>query len=133
MKHILAVLLIASVLAGCGSASPSQPAFTDNGQPGQIKVIVFYDQNGNRTLDQGEPGLSDRVSISQDVSCPASRENLLTKLDTDPSGTALFTNLKPGHYCVAYMGSKGSTTKLTIEVDVSSEQVVPVYFGLNEP
>jgi len=114
------------------SCSSSPQAFTDNGKPGQIKAVVFYDANANGILDQGETGLVDRVSISQDISCPPSNVKNITNEDTNNNGEAVFKDLKPGRYCVAYMGSKGVTTKLSAEVFLSSEQEVQVNFGLLE-
>jgi hypothetical protein len=45
---------------------------------------------------------------------------------------AVFTGLKPGRYCIAYMGTRGLTTKLTDLVDLSSEQEIQVVFGASE-
>ena len=42
----------------------------------------------------------------------------------------MYENLQPGIYCVAYLGDKSVTTKLTVEVSLSSEQAAQVAFGL---
>jgi hypothetical protein len=128
MKQVLAVFFIALFLAGCASKT----TIIDNGQPGQIKVIVFYDENENGSQETGEPGLQDRIILSQDISCPPTREDKMTRTETDGNGEALFQDLEPGRYCVSYSGDRRIGTKITVEVDLSSEQEIPVYFGLSE-
>jgi uncharacterized protein (DUF2141 family) len=128
MKLTLSLILFFLLVAGCNSA----PEIVDNGKPGQIKVIIYLDDNRNSAMDAGEPGLTDKVGISQDVSCPASSMDNVTVVETASSGETVFSNLKPGRYCVAYMGDKGLTTKLTKEVNLSSDQVLMVAFGLTE-
>ena len=130
MKKIMIVMLVSLLLAGCGSSTP--PQIIDNGKPGQIKAIVFYDKNKNGIMDQDELGLNDSVSISQQLSCPPSNSEGITKSDTNSNGEAVFTDLKPGRYCVAYVGGKSTTTKLTVEVYLSSEQTAQAFFGLFE-
>jgi hypothetical protein len=129
MKRISVFVLACLFLVGCGS---SQPEIKDNGHPGQIKAIVFFDANHNGILDAGEPGIKDGVSISQDISCPASNSQKITKAETDANGETTFKDLKPGRYCVAYIGSVAITTRLTNEVYLSSDQVAQVSFGLLE-
>jgi hypothetical protein len=131
MKYYFVAFLLSFLLASCGT-SQSQPQVVDNGKPGQIKAITFYDENHNQVFDQGEIGLVDNISISQDVSCPPSDLKNITRMDTGVDGTALFTNLKPGNYCVAYMGGRTMDTNITKEVAVSSEQETLVYFGLTD-
>jgi hypothetical protein len=132
INTVFVMLLMGLVIAGCGSTGQTQTKITDNGKPGQIKAIVFYDANRNGTQDQGEPGLTDNVSISQDVSCPPSNLKNISRADSDTTGVAVFSGLKPGRYCVAYMGTRGLTTKLTDLVDLSSEQEIQVVFGASE-
>jgi hypothetical protein len=67
MKRLLIFGLMMILLASCGE---SKPAHTDNGNPGQIKAIVFYDDNKNGMMQSVEKGASQRVAISQEVSCP---------------------------------------------------------------
>ena len=64
----------------------SQSEIIDNGFPGQIKVSVYLDANGSGNKDQGEPGLVDRVSISQDISCPGSDVENLRIAEKDSNG-----------------------------------------------
>ena len=104
----------------------------DNGKPGQIVVTVFYDENANGIKDQGEKGLIDQVSISQDSTCPPSNLQNITRSDTASNGETVFNELKPGRYCISYMGGRASTTKLNSEVFLSSEQKAQVFFGLSE-
>ena len=106
MKLMLSVNLLLVLVAACSSV----PEIIDNGNPGQIKVIVYFDDNRDGMMDAGEPGLVDEVGISQDVSCPAGSMDLVTVAKTDSSGEAIFSDLEPGRYCVAYMGGKGLTT-----------------------
>jgi uncharacterized protein (DUF2141 family) len=124
----LKLILFLLLLAGCSSA----PEIVDNGNPGQIKVVGYLDENRNCTMDAGEPGLTDEVGLSLDVSCPAGSMDRVIVAETDSSGETVFTNQKPGRYCVANMGDKGLTTKLTNEVNLSSDQVLLVAFGLTE-
>ena len=130
MTKFLMVLMIAFLITGC--STPSQAQINDNGKPGQIKAIVFFDANRNGAKDQGESGLTDHVSISQEISCPPANYKKTTTNETDADGETVFKDLKPGRYCVAYMGSKGVTTKMTVEVALSSEQTAQVAFGLSE-
>jgi uncharacterized protein (DUF2141 family) len=129
MKKIFIALLASILLAACGQA---QPQITDNGNPGTIRVNVFYDENQNGKMDAGEAGLMDRVSVSQQNSCPPSDSNGLTNADTNSSGEVVFKDLKPGKYCVAFMDNKAMTTAITREVNLSSDQEIKVVFGLSE-
>ena len=52
---------------------------------------------------------------------------------TNADGEAYFSDLPPGRYCVAYMGSGRATSKLTVNVDLSSDQRARVTFGISEP
>lgn len=82
-------------------------------------------------MDPGEPGLPDRVQISPDNSCPPSNLALVTYADTDTNGEMTFKDLAPGPYCIAYAGSKSTTTRLAITVFLSSEQEAVVVFGVS--
>jgi uncharacterized protein (DUF2141 family) len=111
---------------GCGK----QPTYTDNGNPGQIKVTVFYDDNRNGTMDRGETGAPVEVGISQDISCPPSNQYKNTYSGTDADGVALFENLEPGKYCVGLNGNYSNTTRMNLEVYVSSDLRAVVSFGI---
>ena len=125
MKKLFLLGLLGVMLAGCVSA----PTITDNGHPGQIKAIVFYDANRNGKLDSGETGPQTRVAISQDVSCPPQNDQSITWTATDTNGVALIKDLKPGKYCVFPDGNYSATTPLTVDVYLSSDQEVLVVFG----
>jgi len=129
MKEVFLLLCMSILAAGCAK---STPAITDNGLPGQIKVVVFHDANGNDVQDAGEPGLQDKVLLSQDVSCPPTDKSKMQFADTDSNGETLFKDLKPGKYCVAYFGERTMSTKMTLDVYVSSEQEAQSYFGVLE-
>ena len=118
------------VLAIFVTACSATPKIVDNGNPGQIKEVVFLDENRNNVMDQSEPGVVDQVGISQDISYPAGNKDKVTIIETNAAGETVYKDRKPGIYCVAYMGSKGVTTKLTVEVYLSSEQEARVDFGL---
>ena len=127
MKLRIGWLLFVLLLAGCNSPSSQ---VVDNGKPGNIEILVFEDGNGNEIQDAGEVGISEEVSITQQISCPGTDTAQLTRLMTDAQGRGLFTDLKPGVYCVAYMGGESTTTRITIKVPVSSEQTTQVTFGV---
>jgi hypothetical protein len=125
MKRLLVFGLLLALLTGCSS----KPPYTDNGKPGQIKAVVFYDDNKNGTMDSGEKGAQAQVAISQDASCPPSSEPKL--VNTDPNGVYLFTGLKPGRYCVfPFSNGLSMTTKMTLSVYVSSDLVTTAMFGI---
>jgi hypothetical protein len=127
MKKCIALgIVIGLLLMGC----ESEPEIVDTGQPGTIRVVVFADANRNDIYDEGEGVPNQLVGISQDLSCPAGNIETVTKLNTDVNGEAYFEGLEPGKYCVMYMGSGKATTKLTHEIYLSSEQVLPVGFGI---
>jgi hypothetical protein len=128
MKHFLVFALLFVLLTACGE---SEPQFTDNGNPGQIKAIVFYDENRNGAMDANESGVPTRVAITQEISCPPVNDPIF--YETDSNGVYVFKDLEPGKYCVV-SESRGlaMTTKLTPEVYVSSDMVTTVYFGRGE-
>jgi hypothetical protein len=131
MKQLLSGILISIILASCSPAVSAQTQITDNGNPGIIKVFVFNDLNSNGFLDQGEPGLTDTVSvIPVELSCPVTNVKDIVRTETGPNGEAIFKDLKPGHYCVFYMGSNTTTTRLDFTVDLSSDQEKQVGFGM---
>jgi len=128
MKPRLLFMAILTVfLSACGG---KQPAYSDNGNPGQIQVIVFYDTNKNGVQDGGESGAQVEVGISQDISCPPSSLDKNTFSSTDGNGMTAFTGLKPGRYCAGLNGNYSMTTKETIDVYVSSDQVETIHFGI---
>lgn len=124
MKNLLIYGLALVFLVACDS----EPTFVDNGNPGQIRAIVFYDDNKNGALDSNETGAPLGVAISQEVSCPPS--SAPSFVQTDANGESFFTDLKPGKYCVFVDNNSGMTTKLTQEVYVSSDEVTTIVFGL---
>lgn len=129
MNKAFLILVIAFLLAGCGASN--QPQTVDNGKPGQISVLVYWDKNFNSKMENGETGLMDQVILGQDLSCPPTNPAKYTRYDTAADGSIVLTDLKPGRYCVAYGGNRASSTKLTVEVDLSSEQNVQVQFGVS--
>lgn len=128
MKQLLVFALFLVLLTACGE---SEPPYTDNGNPGQIKAVVFYDANKNGKMDADEAGVPARVAITQEISCPPVSVPILQ--ETDSNGVYVFTDLKPGKYCVvSESNGLAMTTKLTPEVYVSSDMVTIVYFGRGE-
>jgi hypothetical protein len=126
MKHLLAFVFFFVLLTSC----QSQPAYTDNGNPGQIKAVAFYDDNRNGVMDGGETGAQIEIGISQDTSCPASSQDKVTNIPADANGTVIFKDLKPGKYCVNLNGNYSNTTKATQEIYVSSDAITTVMFGI---
>ncbi len=123
---LLLCIILSYMLAGCDK----QPPYIDNGNPGQIKVFVFYDDNRNGAMDGGEAGVPAEVGISQDVSCPPSSRDKNTYSKADGNGIALFENLKPGKYCIGLNGNYNNTTKMNQEIFVSSDLRIVVLFGI---
>jgi hypothetical protein len=129
MKIAILLLVLCSFATGCAKATP---AFSDNGNPGQIKITVFYDANGNNIQDAGEIGHQDRVLVGQDISCPPTDPAKFKFYQADDQGIAVVKNLKPGKYCVGYAGEKTMSSKLTLDVFLSSDQEAQVSFGTIE-
>jgi hypothetical protein len=130
MKQIFSFFLLLVLLPACSS----QPAFVDNGNPGQIKVFVYYDDNQNRAMDTDETGAQAKLGISQDISCPPASQEKITSIMTNVNGIGLFKDLKPGRYCVLpFSNGLSMTTKMTQEVYVSSDQELVVMFGVVRP
>jgi uncharacterized protein (DUF2141 family) len=127
MKHLPIFALLFVLLTACGE---SEPQFTDNGNPGQIKAIFFYDDNKNGTMDAGEAGVQAQqiAGMSQEISCPPTSTPVFQ--DSDSNGFIEFNDLKPGKYCLYLNNGFTPVTKLTQEVYVSSDMVTTVYFGL---
>lgn len=125
-ETLLIFVLLFLLLGAC----KSQPPFTNNGNPGRIKVIAFYDDNRNGQLDDNESGTSIRMGISQDISCPASSLDDVTQLDSNTKGVGVFDKLKPGKYCVSLIGNYDMTTKMNPQVYLSSDQEIVVRLGL---
>jgi hypothetical protein len=125
MRSLLAFIVLLVLLAGC----QSEPPFTDNGNPGQIKAVVFYDDNRNGVMDSSEKGAQYEVTVSQEVSCPPTSPVSEQGGMSDADGIALIQDLKPGKYCVLVYADYSPTTKLTQEIYVSSDMITTVMFG----
>lgn len=127
MKRLLVFGLMLILLTACGE---SKPPYVDNGNPGHIKAVFFYDDNRNGQMDASETSVyaEQIVGISQEVSCPPTSTPIFH--DSDSSGVIQFNDLKPGKYCLYLSNGFLPTSKLTQEVYVSSEQVTTVYFGI---
>ena len=65
MKKMIALMVLAVLISACSA----EPEIFDNGNPGQINVIIYLDENRNGVKDQGEPGVVDRVGLSREKSC----------------------------------------------------------------
>jgi len=127
MKTLLMVFLAAFLLVGCASQAPQA---IDNGKPGKIEVFIYLDGNANGIFDTDEAGSMDEVSMPEMILCSASAQHEPVRVQTDEKGTALFSDLKPGRYCVSYLGRETTTTKLQADVLVNSEQTARVEFGI---
>ena len=127
MKRLLVFVLMLVFLTACGE---SEPSFTDNGNPGHIKAVVFYDDNQNGIMDNGETGApSHRLALADRVGCSSSTGSL-NFVPTDSNGIVNFNDLKPGLYCVAIDNGYKTTTKLNLDAHVSSDVVTTVMFGV---
>ena len=60
MKQIFSFFLLLVLSPACSR----QPAFVDNGNPGHIKVFVYYDDNQNGAIDTDETGAQAKFGIS---------------------------------------------------------------------
>ena len=131
MKHLTIFALLFVLLTACGE---SEPKFTDNGNPGHIKAVVFHDDNQNGIMDGGETGApSYRLALADRVGCSSSTGSF-TFIPTDSNGVVNFNDLKPGLYCVGIDNGYKTTTKLSLDAYVSSDTVTTVYFGvIREP
>lgn len=129
IRGITTVIFLLLVLSGC---STPEPEIIDTGQPGNIKLIVFQDLNTNNTQDPGEPGVSDLVALTicRKPGEPAKYVQPEDVVRTDQEGAYLFRELSPDKYCVIYMGSSSTTTKLEYTVYLDSGESAEVGFGL---
>lgn len=127
MRRLSLLALLLALVTGCAS----QPPYIDNGHTGQIKAVIFYDDNKNGIMDGKEAGVQGKVAITQEVSCPPTGKP--DWVDTDASGVYLSAQLKPGKYCIFPFGNWSMTTRATQEVYVSSDQVTTVAFGVLAP
>ena len=127
MKQLMVFVLTVVLLTACGGG---QSVFTDNGNPGHIKAVFFYDDNRNGQMDDGESGLQAQqiAGMAQETSCPPTSTPVYH--DSDSNGIIEFNDLRPGKYCLYLNNGFLPTTKLTQEVYVSSDQVTTVYFGI---
>lgn len=130
MKLLPVFVMLLALLSGCQGQGAA--LFTDNGNPGQVKAVVFHDKNSNGKLESGEKGAQVEVAITQDIACLMTIKDKTTVVSTDIDGVAIFSGLNPGKYCVAPFGNYGMTTKMTQEVFVSSDAVTSVVFGIVE-
>ena len=121
--HLAAAFIL---LAGC----EQQPTYTDNGNPGAIKATVFFDDNKNGTMDGNETGAPVEIGVSQDISCPPSSLDKNTFSRADTTGVAFIGSLKPGKYCVGLNGNYSNTTRMNLQVFVSSDLITVVAFGI---
>ena len=127
MRRLLVFMLMLVLLTACGE---SEPQFTDNGNPGQIKAVAFFDENQNGIMDSNETGApSIRLALADRVGCSSSTGSL-TFVPTDSNGVVNFNDLKPGLYCVAIDNGYKTTTKLNLDAYVSSDAVTTVMFGV---
>lgn len=122
-QKILSGMILLILLVGCST----QPTYTDNGNPGQIKAVAFYDNNKNKVMDNGETGAPQRIAITQEVTCTPANPEFIS---TDANGEVLFKDLKPGKYCIFIDNGYGMTTKMQLQVYVSSDLVTVVPFGV---
>lgn len=127
MKRLLVFVLMLVLLTACGE---SESQFTDNGNPGHIKAVAFYDDNQNGIMDSGETGApSIRLTLADRVGCTPS-SGTFTFIPTDANGVVNFNDLKPGLYCVGIDNGYKTTTKLNLDAYVSSDVVTTVMFGV---
>jgi hypothetical protein len=127
MKRLLVFVLMLVLLTACGE---KEPPFIDNGNPGQIKAVVFFDDNQNGIMDSGETGApSIRLALADRVGCSSSTGST-NFIPTDSNGVVTFNHLKPGLYCVGIDNGYKTTTKLSLDAYVSSDMVTTVMFGV---
>ena len=127
MKRLLVFVFTVVLITACGK---SEPLFTDNGNPGHIKVVVFFDENQNGIMDGGDTGApSIRLALADRVGCSSSTGSL-NFVPTDTDGVVNFSDLKPGLYCVGIDNGYKTTTKLNLDAYVSSDMVTTVMFGV---
>lgn len=132
MNRFLIFSLILVFLTAC--SENSGPPFVDNGNPGQIKAVAFYDNNQNGIMDNGETGApAIRLTLADQVGCTSST-GTFNFIPTNSEGVVSFSDLKPGLYCVAIDNGYKTTGKLNVNAYVSSDMVTTVMFGvIKEP
>ncbi|MCK9994727.1 MAG: hypothetical protein KAH56_00435, partial [Candidatus Krumholzibacteria bacterium] len=99
-----------------------------SGGKATIKGVVFNDLNGNKVMDEGEPGI-EGLKVALDGT-----SSLLTTSDAD--GAYWFNELGMGEYKVRSTGPEGwvSTTgeELTIKIETADQVVDNAHFGWME-
>ncbi len=85
----------------CYVPATATPTFTNTPlpEPGTIVAVVFYDINANTVKNAGEIGLPNAVVKLSKGAC-GSGGGAVTSKTTNSSGTATFTNIPPGKYCL---------------------------------
>jgi len=127
MKRLWVSVLLLVLLSACGT---NEPPYTDNGNPGQIKAVVFFDDNKNGIMDSGEVGAPlHRLALADRVGCTSST-GTLNFLPTGEDGVLIFSDLEPGSYCVGIDNGYAMTTKVNVDAFVSSDEITTVMFGV---
>jgi hypothetical protein len=128
MNRFLIFSLIFVFITAC--SENSGPPFVDNGNPGHIKAVAFYDDNQNGMMDNGETGApAIRLALADQVGCISSTGSF-NFIPTDSNGVVNFRDLKPDLYCVAIDNGYKTTGKLNVNAYVSSDMVTTVMFGV---
>ena len=120
------------------AAGESATASFGNWQPATVIAHKFDDQNGDGTLDVGEPGLSGwTMTLYSDAACTsaASHSGLTNPAITGAGGDASFLNLPGGDYYVKETGQAGwtETTPVCQKASVSAGQTTTTNVGNWQP
>lgn len=78
----------------------SQLAVTPSPEAMVLSGLVWYDRNTNFAQDPGEPGLAGAIVTVTRGEC-ANKGDVAATQNTPAGGVFRFTDLQPGHYCVA--------------------------------
>jgi len=125
MVASVVVLGLGALLAGW-AAAPARAADRD---AGDIRVVAWRDDNGNRVMDAGEPRIAGVTISAKKVDTSATSQGV-----TDDTGECLLSGLLPGSYLV----STGAPAELkvvfpgpgTIAGVVQAGQVTDIQVGL---
>ena len=125
-------IVLAMMAAGCGGDSPSAPTPTPTVEPGNpVRVVVFYDEDGNRQLDGNERARLPHVSV--EVSGRRGETEVLT-------GHGVVNGVPAGQHTVSIDAATlppfyvaGPVRSVTVPTSAEVELAATLRIGNNRP